>query len=404
MSINKFYTLFWVVYFPLCIAFYHFISFDYIDEILTLTLVIFTFTKLGVRRDDKIMKEVAVYLLLMLFYVIYSLLIQVTSSDGVWLDLQQQLRPYAVFYTTWMLAPEFTKRQKKIILDVMLFSTVVYAAAFLAGVRVITAYGNTESAVLGQLSLITGMMYFVFKPQTRFNALVAILIVGIGVWGGKSKFFGEYVAFIALVWFLKNKVKLGSIKTTVQFAVLTTVVLFFTWTKFNAYYVAGMFDKGREIARPESYKAAVQIMADYVPFGSGLGSFGTNAALVHYSPLYYKYKLDDIWGLSPDNPMFLADAFYPTLAQYGLFGLVLFFLFWKRRYNEVRRIRDMRYYKMGLMCILALALESTADTSYLSGKGMGYFMLLAICISQVKIERRRLRLMQMNDDEKSSEA
>ena len=32
------------------------------------------------------------------------------------------------------------------------------------------------------------------------------------------------------------------------------------------------------------------------------------------------------------------------------------------------------------MCMLALFFEGVADTSYLSGKGMGYFMLLAMAI------------------------
>ena len=57
---------------------------------------------------------------------------------------------------------------------------------------------------------------------------------------------------------------------------------------------------------------------DYIPFGSGLGSFGTAAAAKEYSPLYYKYQLDNVWGLNPENPMFLADAFYPTLAEFGV--------------------------------------------------------------------------------------
>lgn len=48
---------------------------------------------------------------------------------------------------------------------------------------------------------------------------------------------------------------------------------------------------------------------DYVPFGSGLGSFGTAASAKEYSPLYYKYHMDDVWGLTLENPMFLADAF-----------------------------------------------------------------------------------------------
>ena len=79
--------------------------------------------------------------------------------------------------------------------------------------------------------------------------------------------------------------------------------------------------------------------------------------------------------------MFLADCFYPVLAQYGVVGIVLFCVFWKRRIKETKYIVDDRYYKMALMCILALAIESVADTSYLSGKGMGFFMLLAICLN-----------------------
>ena len=44
---------------------------------------------------------------------------------------------------------------------------------------------------------------------------------------------------------------------------------------------------------------------------------------------------------------------------------------------------------------MALALESVADTSYLSGKGMGYFMLLGIVMSvgtQIEGEKKTKEL------------
>ena len=166
------------------------------------------------------------------------------------------------------------------------------------------------------------------------------------------------------------------------FAALGCVVIFFTWTKFNAYYVEGFQENAEAMARPATYETGMTIMfRDYIPFGSGLGSFGTVAAAKEYSPLYFKYHMDEIWGLSPENPMFLADAFYPTLAEFGIVGLFFFLWFWKRRLWETKRIKNMVYYRMALMAILALALESTADSSYLSGKGMGYFMILALCLN-----------------------
>lgn len=137
------------------------------------------------------------------------------------------------------------------------------------------------------------------------------------------------------------------------------------------------------LARPATYATSLKILKDYFPFGSGLGSFATSAAAVFYSPIYYKYELNTIWGLDSAGG-FICDAFYPTLAEFGVFGIILFIIFWKRRINEVQKLRDVRYYKIALMSILALALESTADSSYLSGKGMGYFMLLAICINSTK--------------------
>ena len=49
----------------------------------------------------------------------------------------------------------------------------------------------------------------------------------------------------------------------------------------------------------------------------------------------------------------------------------------KLRYRD---IYNFLIYKIAFMCMLALFLEGTADTSYLSGKGMGYFMLLAMAL------------------------
>ena len=41
----------------------------------------------------------------------------------------------------------------------------------------------------------------------------------------------------------------------------------------------------------------------------------------------------------------------------------------------------MHYYRIALMVFFCLAIEQTADTSWLSGKGMGYCMLLGLCLN-----------------------
>lgn len=396
-GIAKFYTWFWIIYFPVCIAFTVTINFDWSDEILTVLLLGYAFVKLRFLVKDKSRTtEINIYIGLMIFYLVYSLLIQVTTFRGIYLDFLQQLRPYAVFYLTWMMAPDFSPKQKKRIKWVMLFSFFGYLILFKIKPSVVTPYGGGESAALGQIALCCAMIYYLFSKQTKRNRNIAILIMLLGLISGKSKYFGECVVFIALVMFVKSKINFTSVSTLLKVAALGCVVIFFTWTKFNAYYVEGFQDDAQEMARPLTYETGMEIMfKDYIPFGSGLGSFGTAAAAKEYSPLYYDYKLDMVWGLTPENPMFLADAFYPTLAEFGIVGLFFFLWFWKRRLCECNKIPNIVYYRMALMAILALALESTADSSYLSGKGMGYFMVLALCLNsgrqQMNSSKRSLR-------------
>lgn len=396
-AIAKFYTWFWIIYFPVCIAFTNVVNFDWSDEILTVALLGYAFMKQRFLVKDKgRTTEINIYIGLMIFYLVYSLLIQVTTFRGVYLDLLQQLRPYAVFYLTWMMAPDFSPKQKKRIKWVMLFSFFSYLILFKIKPSVVTPYGGEESAALGQIALCCAMVYYLFSKQTKRNRNIAILIMLLGLVSGKSKYFGECVVFIALVIFVKSKINFTSVSTLLKVAALGCVVIFFTWTKFNAYYVEGFQDDAQEMARPLTYETGMEIMfKDYIPFGSGLGSFGTAAAAKEHSPLYYDYKLDMVWGLTPENPMFLADAFYPTLAEYGIVGLFFFLWFWKRRLWECNKIPNIVYYRMALMAILALALESTADSSYLSGKGMGYFMVLALCLNsgrqQMNCSKRSLR-------------
>lgn len=388
-GISNFYTWFWIIYFPVCIAFTYVVNFDWSDEILTVALLGYAFMKLRFLVKDKGRKtEINIYIGLMIFYLAYSFFIKITTPRGILLDFMQQLRPYAVFYLTWMMAPDFSPKQKKRIKWVMLLSFFGYLIAFKFKPSLVTPYGSGESAALGQIALCCAMIYYLFSKQTKRNRNIAILIMLLGLISGKSKYFGECVVFIALVIFVKSKINFTSVSTLLKVAALGSVVIFFTWTKFNAYYVEGFQEEAQAMARPATYETGIKIMfKDYIPFGSGLGSFGTAAAAKEYSPLYYKYQLNTIWGLNPENPMFLADAFYPTLAEFGIVGLFFFLWFWKRRLWEANKIHNLIYYRMALMCILALALESTADSSYLSGKGMGYFMILALCLNSAGVKK-----------------
>lgn len=377
-QISIFYTLFWCIYFPTCIAYNDLPGFSYVDEVMTGILVIYTFSKMGHwSLNSAPWKEFFVFILVLFFFTGYGLMFGRNVAGGVWLDFIQELRPYSVIYCTWILNPRFSGRQKRLMLlsmVVTLFSWIYYHPETLES-------ENAEFPVLGQMAICTGMTWYMFNKESQMNKIIALGLVLTGMFAPKFKFMGEVVCFIALIFFLKKQLEFKSIKTAAIVGVLMAVVLYVTWERFDTYYVRGFTNSEYRMARPETYRVAfTEILWDYFPLGSGMGTFACNGAWRYYSPLYHEYNLDTVWGLDKGGG-FIADAYYPTLAQFGVVGVFFFCWFWKRRLVAMNAIEDMKYYRVAFMTFFCLAIEQTADSSWLSGKGMGYCMLLALCLN-----------------------
>lgn len=383
-GISRFFTLYWIIYFPTCIAYNDLPGFSSIDEIMMGILFVYTFMKYSNRSiNRRPWREFMVCLSVIAFYTLYSLMFGVNVAGGVWLDLLQEIRPYFIIFCTWILNPRFTKRQKKWMLGTMvltLFSWIVYHPESIES-------ANAEFPVLGQLAICTGMSWYLLTEDTKRNRYIALALVLTGMFAPKFKFMGEVVCFIAFIFFVKKNLNFQSTKTILFACILVIVVLAVTWTRFDAYYVSGLSNDN--LARPMTYKTSLVILGDYFPFGPGMGTFACNGAWKYYSPLYYEYNLNQVWGVG-EGGGFICDAYYPTLAQFGIVGVFFFCWFWKRRLVAFNQIVDMRYYRVAMITFCCLAIEQTADSSWLSGKGMGFCMLLALCLNA-----NRNRRMQM---------
>lgn len=384
-GISRFFTLYWIIYFPTCIAYNDLPGFSSIDEIMMGILFVYTFMKYSNRSiNRRPWREFMVCLSVIAFYTLYSLMFGVNVAGGVWLDLLQEIRPYFIIFCTWILNPRFTKKQKKWMLGTMvltLFSWIVYHPESIES-------ANAEFPVLGQLAICTGMSWYLLTEDTKRNRYIALALVLTGMFAPKFKFMGEVVCFIAFIFFVKKKLNFQSTKTILFACILVIVVLAVTWTRFDAYYVSGLSNDN--LARPMTYKTSLVILGDYFPFGPGMGTFACNGAWKYYSPLYYEYNLNQVWGLG-EGGGFICDAYYPTLAQFGIVGVFFFCWFWKRRLVAFNQIVDMRYYRVAMLTFCCLAIEQTADSSWLSGKGMGYCMLIALCLNANRnmMEQRR---------------
>lgn len=391
-QIAQFFTIYWCIYFPTCIAYNDLPGFSSIDEMMTSILIVYTFMKHGKKNTNNYpWKEYYLFFKILIFYIIYSFFLHVNIFDAVIYDLIQQIRPWSVIYCTWILNPQFNKKQKKWMLRVMVLTLISYFFSHPETVSNISG-GEYRNVPFGQLAICTSMAWFLLTDSIRKNLIIATVIAAIGLLSLKFKYYGQFGAWMFMLYFMKEKFKWGKAQMGIQIAFLFSLVITLGWERFDAYYIEGI--ERTDVARPLMNKAAWQILWDYFPFGSGLGTFATAASAVYYSPLWAQYDLNHVWGLTQWGEIghgrvaFHADNFIASFAQLGFFGIYFFLWFWIRRLKQFQKIEDMRYYKVAMMAFFCIVIEWFGDSSFLSGKGMGYMMLLGLCLNKSIIKTK----------------
>ena len=182
-----------------------------------------------------------------------------------------------------------------------------------------------------------------------------------------------------------------------MFLAILALVLLVSWEKIDYYFIYGAEnlssgDTEAAFARPAMYWGSSQILSDYPLFGTGFASFGTFFSAEHYSNIYFQYDLNMVHGLSETMPDFIADAYYPSLAQYGFIGIAIFLYFWIyviRKAVSFRSAGHPEYNKYALivLCIVAFfAIELVADTTLTHNRGFFMMVLMGFSLKELKME------------------
>ena len=138
-------------------------------------------------------------------------------------------------------------------------------------------------------------------------------------------------------------------------------------------------------------------MVDHFPLGTGLASFASYASSTNYSEVYYEYGINNVYGLSQNFPHFISDAYYPSLAQFGILGAFLFVLFWRWGYKlllHLVRGKNPEKYKYhfvaGSIIICWVFIESTGGTTFVQSTGLVMMMSLGLlCGKALRIKNNK---------------
>ena len=249
-------------------------------------------------------------------------------------------------------------------------------------------YPNTSTYY--SICLVSALSFLFFSKLSKVDLLFAIFVITFGFLSKRAKFVTEYVFILGVIFLVRNKIKLD-LKYIILLLILGTIAIYLSWAKFELYFINGIEE---EAVRSIMYSLVPEILRDYFPFGSGLGSFNTEGAARFYSPLYSIYNVDYIWGMRQidykTDADFLKDTFYPALSELGIFGYVGYIWFWYKRWIGSKNL-SLNSYKLFLIVFIIVSIQNIADNCFTSESGVFYLMLLGMLVNKSKVNLNRFQ-------------
>lgn len=339
---------------------------SFIDEISTLLIICYIFTKKNKTLFRN--KEFYFFILIFIFYYIYSILYSANHNIiAITLDAFQQIKPFIAFYAIKIIGfeskPHSSIKQLSIFLACLSFIIYIISGPYVFFNHPAN-YGNTI--------FIFGLTSFYFSHRNPRDKKIFILILILGLLCNRSKYYAEFLIATYLLFFNKEHIKFN-IKYLCILIPLGIIGYWIIESKFNL-YLNGL-ETGE--ARTILYAIMPTIFIDYFPFGSGFASFATWFSGVYYSPLYEQYNIQYIYGISEDYYDFIADTYFPALAEFGIIGVLLFFIFWKKRYKEAKSNKNIINYQISVLIISYFLIESFAAPTFVTNYAIIPMIIIA---------------------------
>ena len=372
------------------------IGFSYVDEICAAFLLLLFLYKVFRSNTWAFDKNFLIVIGVFAFYLIYSMAISSNSKGAILTDFVIQAKPYLAFFCVYAIEPELSDNQRKIIRQIVILCCLyVFVVGMLnytpVDIMEITFYHPSR---LATTSSVLAILYLYCSDYRKVDKMIFILILALGIMSGRSKHFGFFAVCTLIILYFNNSAQMKlNLKNSIFLIAALALTIFVTRDKLYFYFVTGGFGDGRAAddlyARMALYFFSLKIFIDYMPFGSGFASYATYASGAYYSPVYKKYGMENMYGLTKEAPDFIADTYYPALAQFGIVGVILFFTFWISLL--VRAIKAYSFCKkesiMALIIIIFILIECTTDATITHNRGMFMMIMLGLIFYDIRAKK-----------------
>lgn len=382
---------------------YQLMWFQSSDELITLLLAFLCILDLVGNRNHQRYKGLFLVIGIMLFYVLYSLFfVHYNTSKAIMYDFFIQIKPFIGFYAAYSMGVRFDASQKLFLKRLSVFLSILMLLIIVSGIGTVFF---AHVAYFGIISTILFLIYYycTYQNQTRKDKIIMMLMLAVGFFSTRSKFYGFFVvALYIFFWYKPGLLARVKLKQWITIILVFCAVLWVAWGKINYYFISsGLFTESEEqkdsFARAILYVSSPEILMDHFVFGTGLASFATySSGEVGYSKVYKDYNLENVWGLQEGDCPFVSDTFFPELVQFGIVGIMLFFYFWVWVYKKIKPkdtdVESLQLYKIGLLIIAFITIESVAGSAFLQGSGIITMILLGFVLRDaLALKERRAK-------------
>lgn len=344
---------------------------SYTDEVITLVCLVLLVVKLPHARMHRYYLKIFLWFLGVLLIGLFSTLIYLVQVSPI--AILKDILAISKFFIVYIYSAVFMseKNTSKVIRHINMFSKFYIPVLLMFSILNQFINIGMDSGYRGPIKTFA----FLYSHSTFLVASVVVMCSLLIAQGFRKNFNVLICAAIVLTFSMRSKafIYMASImvlmilirRRGVDLVVIFTpkirrrVYIAIMLIAVSAYFIArakisSYLTWGLNAARPALYIISFKILRDFFPLGSGFASFASSISGEYYSPLYFKYGIDNVSGLQQSEGFnYISDTFWPyIIAQFGVFGTIMYIVALIYIFKDI--IRIYKKYVNSLIAAIAL--------------------------------------------------
>lgn len=358
----------------------------YLDEILGVISFFYIFKRIKVLVHNKHVRTILSCLICTVFLGLLSNITSGVKTNifGIFIDCFGVVKNHLIFiFTIFTLNNKGKEKIFKVLYPITVVMVYICFFCGIVNLFVLTPWSYdvrygiksfefffSNPAALGQLMIIALAVFDNIESKLNLHKVIALFVMILTL---RSGIIAIVFIYVTLSFFMKNTRRIQWYH--IVFLGIGAVAVGFGMIK--EYYLS------QSTLRYTLLHYGLVVSKRFLPLGSGFATYGSQMAYDYYSPLYYEFGFDNMWGLNKTYGGIVNDNYWPmVLAQIGVIGAVFQVILLIAEFRIViTQQRKKINRKMALVLFLNLVISTTASANLTGVAGTVCYFVLGLLLS-----------------------